>query len=58
MKLREIPGLFKEAAIEWFNDNVPHLGAALAYFIGKLHKDAATKKIRLKKELDEFCRTC
>src|SRR5437899_1765005 len=32
MKVREIPSLFKEAGIEWFNDNVPRLGAALAYY--------------------------
>jgi hypothetical protein len=32
MKLREIPSLFKEAGMEWFNDNVPRLGAALAYY--------------------------
>jgi membrane protein len=33
MKLQEIPNLFKEAGIEWFNDNVPRLGAALAYYM-------------------------
>src|SRR5438309_978004 len=32
MKVKEIPGLLKEAAIEWFNDNAPRLGAALAYY--------------------------
>jgi membrane protein len=32
MKIQEVPNLFKEAGIEWFNDNVPRLGAALAYY--------------------------
>ena len=32
MKLRDLPGLLKETALAWYEDNTLRLGAALAYY--------------------------
>jgi membrane protein len=32
LRLKDFGGLMREAAIEWNNDNVPRLGAALAFY--------------------------